>query len=56
MRDRTAKTPQLQVSEILQNRNRFHCASDAAADQDLPVARIRAPRGLSPLSPTPWQR
>ena len=32
-RDRPAKTPLLQVSETLQNRNR---ASDAAADQDLP--------------------
>jgi len=29
--------PQLQISEILQNRNRFHRANDAAADQDLPV-------------------
>src|SRR5215469_7577008 len=33
-RDQPAKTPLLQVSETLQNRNR---ASDAAADQDLPV-------------------
>ena len=32
-RDQPAKTPLLQVSETLQNRNR---ASDAAADQDLP--------------------
>ena len=36
-RDWTAKTPQLQVSEILQGRNRLDRASDAAADQDLPV-------------------
>src|SRR6516162_9110430 len=39
-RDRTAKTPQLQVSEILQPRYRFDPASDAAADQDLPVLRL----------------
>src|SRR5262249_54169663 len=39
-RDRTAKTPQLQVSEILQPRYRFDGASDAAADQDLPVLRL----------------
>src|SRR5262244_1904341 len=38
--DRTAKTPQLQVSEILQPRYRFDRASDAAADQDLPVLRL----------------
>jgi hypothetical protein len=45
-RDRTAKTPQLKVSELLQSRNRFHRASDAAADQDLPVPRLGTqPRG-----------
>ena len=31
--------PQLQVFEILQNRNRFHRVRDAAADQDLPNNR-----------------
>ena len=36
-RNRTAKTPQLQISEILQPRHRFDCFSDAAADKDLPV-------------------
>ena len=39
-RDRTAKTTQLQVSEVLQNHNRSHRASDAAADQDLPILRL----------------
>src|SRR5215472_8635053 len=41
-RDRTAKTPQLQVSEILQPRYCFDRASDTAADQDLPVLRLGA--------------
>ena len=36
-RDRTAKTPQLQVSKILEPRDRFDRFSDAAADQNLPV-------------------
>src|SRR6516162_5293265 len=44
-RDRTAKTPQLQVSEILQPRYRFDRASDAAADQDLPVLRLSTQPG-----------
>src|SRR3954447_12007012 len=39
-RDRTTKSLQLKVSEILQSRNRFDGASDAAADQDLPVLRL----------------
>src|SRR5215469_1180182 len=35
--DRPAETFQLQVSEVLEPRDRFDRASDAAADQDLPV-------------------
>ena len=42
-RDRTAKTPQLQVSEILQPHDRF---SDVAADEGLPVLGLSTkPRG-----------
>src|SRR6516162_9517946 len=44
--DRTAKTPQLQVSEVFEPCDRFDRASDAAADQDLPVlCRITKPGG-----------
>src|SRR6516165_1952314 len=35
--DRTAKTPQLQISEVFELRDRLDCFSDAAADQDLSV-------------------
>src|SRR5215469_3938900 len=44
-RDRTAKTLQLKVSEILQPRYRFDGASDTAADQDLPILRLGAKPG-----------
>jgi hypothetical protein len=44
-RDRTTKTLQLQVSEILQSRYRFDGAGDAAADQYLSVLGLGAEAG-----------
>ena len=59
--------PQLQVSEILQNRNRFNRPGDAAADQDLAILGLgtepggevahRADRGVAGAFRTPiWPR
>src|SRR6516164_7777829 len=45
-RDWPPKAPQLQVSEVLESRNRLDRFSDAAADEDLPVLGLRTePRG-----------
>src|SRR6516225_7917371 len=44
-RDRTAKTSQLQVSEVFEPSDRFDRFSDAAADQDLPVLRLGTKSG-----------
>jgi len=43
--DRPPKTPQLQISEILQRRNRLDRTSDAAADQDLPILGLSTKPG-----------
>jgi hypothetical protein len=44
-RDRTAKTPQFQVSEVFEPCYRFDRFSDAAADQDLPVLGLSTKPG-----------
>ena len=44
-RDRTAKTLQLQVSEVFEPCDRFDRFSDAAADQDLPVLGLSTKPG-----------
>ena len=44
-RDRPHEAPQLQISEILQRRNRLDRTSDAAADQDLPILGLSTKPG-----------
>src|SRR6516162_6192976 len=44
-RDRPPQTFYLQVSEVFDPRNRFDRASDAAADQDLPVLGLSSKSG-----------
>ena len=44
-RDRPPKTPQFQISKILQRRNRLDRARDATADQDLPILGLSTKPG-----------
>jgi len=49
-RDRTAETPQFQIFEVFEPRNRADRFSNAAADQDLPVLRLGARLHTVPMA------